>query len=444
MARAKAVRAQTEWNERLRASGVDPKTGRTIGSWSRDGKGRRWLKRSSKKRPCPPGMVPIRRRSERIRQKEVMPQFTFRGTPSEIGAAHGARLKRRIRGTWTWYASFFAAAGGDETTLKQMGNTFKETIRRFDSKYCEEIDAIASGAEMEAWKLYCLNARTEVALKLLAERDSRDDEPSECTSVFYPRHGVLAQNWDWDETLENLAVVSKIVRPDGHTLLTMHEPGILAKVGLSSAGVGCCLNALHCPSGPLSGVPVHVLLRSALDASSFEDARARIEKHATRGTAAHVLLANHEGKYAMIEMAGRRYDFVRSKTGCPAALHTNHYLACGLSRHSVCGFPRDADVSASSTRSRFVRGSELIESTRGEIASSTREKCVALAKRLLGDREGSLPICREMIETNKSGGLGSVLGRTGTVCSIVMDLVSRRMHITRGSPLRHPYVIIPL
>ena len=66
---------------------------------------------------------------------------------------------------------------------------------------------------------------------------------------------------------------------------------------------------------------------------------------------------------------------------------------------------------------------------------------VPAMKALLRDDTGKFPICREMIpSSSKSGGLASALGRIGTVCSVVMDLKTLTMHITKGSPIRNAYV----
>jgi isopenicillin-N N-acyltransferase-like protein len=70
------------------------------------------------------------------------------------------------------------------------------------------------------------------------------DGPNECTSLFCPTNGILAQNWDWDKTLESLMFVQKITRPDRHQLIQLTEPGILGKIGMNSAGLGVCLNIL--------------------------------------------------------------------------------------------------------------------------------------------------------------------------------------------------------
>ena len=90
----------------------------------------------------------------------------------------------------------------------------------------------------------CLNARTEIMLSNAKPNLMSSDGPNECTSLFCPTKGILAQNWDWDKTLESLMFVQKITRSDRHHLIQLTEPGILGKIGMNSAGLGVCLNIL--------------------------------------------------------------------------------------------------------------------------------------------------------------------------------------------------------
>ena len=56
--------------------------------------------------------------------------------------------------------------------------------------------------------------------------------------------GLLAQNWDWHPDLRASTVVW-IVEHDDRWFATLTEAGILAKIGLNSAGLGVCLNILR-------------------------------------------------------------------------------------------------------------------------------------------------------------------------------------------------------
>eukprot|EP00938_MAST-03A_sp_MAST-3A-sp1_P003817 g3817.t1 len=342
--------------------------------------------------------------------------------------------------------------------LRSFGTRFANVIREFDktcdSTYSDEIEGIAEGCGLEPYAIYCLNARTEISLQLLQRCSEMPSEstsafspktgilqrcsemPSECTSAYSSKTAILAQNWDWDEDCEKLAVISEI-RTKEHAILTMHEPGMLAKTGMNSNGIGVCLNALHIPKdwkkGDLNGVPVHVLLRAILDCKSYDDVRTLLLKRAKIGTSAHILLGCKDGRHDMIEFAGSLVDFIRASKHT-MALHTNHYLRCeSLANDSRCGFPVDAPADSSSSRARFLRGKKLIEKLKDEAD-------VPAMKALLRDDTGKFPICREMIQSSsKSGGLASALGRIGTVCSVVMDLKTLTMHITKGSPIRNAY-----
>ena len=369
---------------------------------------------------------------------EKLPMIRIDGDDARsIGLCHGKKLRDRVRRTWKWYKTLFESIGANTKLLKKQAAHFQNVIREFDERYADEIEGIAEGCGLEPYAIYCLNARTEISLQLL---QSSSDVPSECTSAFSPKTCVLAQNWDWDETLENLAVISEIhTKSKRHAILTMHEPGMLAKTGFNSKGIGVCLNALHIPkdwkNGDLNGVPVHVLLRAILDRTSYDDVRTLLLKRAKIGTSAHVLLGCKDGRYDMIEFAGNVVDFIRA-TKNEMVLHTNHYLGCkSLAYHSRCGFPGDVSADSSSTTARFCRGKKLIGEKMKHVAN------VHAMKSLLRDDVGKFPICREMIKsTSKSGGLASALGRIGTVCCVVMDLKSLTMHVTRGSPIRNPYV----
>ena len=53
---------------------------------------------------------------------------------------------------------------------------------------------------------------------------------------------------------------------------------------------------------------------------------------------------------------------------------------------------------------------------------------------VLTDQQAEWPIRRPFTESHPHLGIE----RAGTVCSLVMDLRNREMHITRGNPIDHP------
>ena len=416
----------------------------------------------------------------------LVPTIKLRGDAEARGHQHGSLLKERIGLTWAWYLELFTrlmktARGGEEEMdasvveerLKSLADTYKSATEAFDKEqvYCREIEGIAAGSGLDAWKIYCINSRTEIMYTLKREviksnssapeaaapataEEQNESEllPSECTSLYASEFSVLAQNWDWCEDLEPLIVLFDVVREDGHAFLSVNEPGMLAKIGVSSAGVGVLLNALDAGTyleeesrPPLDGVPIHVLLRCALDAPSYDVALERIEG-CHIGTSSHILIGAADGRSALCEFAGTKLDVDRSdaamdrESATQFRVHTNHFLGCGLEAHPTHGFP--AGAARNNTRARYERATQLVAELD---RMGTAEDAVANAKMILGDTLGitgdcEWPIC--LPYTHKSltgGGASAMVGKTGTVATVVMELSDGRMHVTRGNPRDHEY-----
>jgi isopenicillin-N N-acyltransferase-like protein len=289
-------------------------------------------------------------------------------------------MKERIQKAWDFYRTLFLGNTRTESDLEKMAEVFIQNIEEFDGNYKLEIEGIAEGSGVDVWKIVCLNARTEIMLSSPKTNRGSSDGPNECTSIFCPTEGILAQNWDWDKTLEPLMFVQKIIRPDGHQLIQLTEPGILGKIGMNSAGVGVCLNILAAglPGYHIGGVPVHILLRSVLDSISFDDALTRIGR-ASKGTMSHMFVASKCGGWKMCEIAGQKWEMIDS---C-IPLHTNHYLGCDALATMKTG--------SASSYHRFTRASDII----GGWENASPESSISRVKTLLLDgKDEKFPICR--------------------------------------------------
>lgn len=326
------------------------------------------------------------------------PLIELSGSPREIGLAHGKQLKERIKKTLAFYKTIFKKE--DKLILEQAAH-FQKIITKTFPQYAEEIEAIAQGAELDPLWIYALNARTEIL----------SFGTQECTVAYFKESAILGENWDWAETLESLAVLLKITRPDGHTILMMTEPGIIGKIGLNSAGLGVTLNLLECPA-KLDGVPIHVMLRAILDSPSLTEAQSVILR-APNGKASNVLIGDAHGNSLDVEFAGK--DLFMLNPPESIFVHTNHYLATP--------FPKKENLASS--HARYERATTLSKKLSG--------KTMAEMKQLLLDQENKeLPICRPYLPSKYTSSIG-------TICSIIMDLRKREMQITKGSPLKQKF-----
>ncbi len=330
---------------------------------------------------------------------EKFPIFNINGNAREKGLQQGKLLKERIERTIDFYRKVFRV---DENQILEEVRPFIKSIREFDREIANEIEGIAGGSGIDEKWIYALNCRTELL----------GNFTNECTAIYFPKSGILGQNWDWAKELENLAVFLKIKENDGTQILMMTEPGIIGKIGFNSHGLGVTLNLLKI-NQKLSGVPIHVILRSILKSRTIEEALAKIEM-SKQGKSSNIVIGTGEGRFVDIEFAGNR-TFTFDKTE-NIWIHTNHFL----------GEPINTDpIEFASSFSRYRRSNELIKTNEGRTVEDMKE--------ILLDRENNaFPICRKYVQDD-------YIDNVGTVTTLIMDLRKRKLHFTRGSPLENPF-----
>ncbi len=318
------------------------------------------------------------------------------GSPLERGIQHGSALAREIKECIMFYCRVFHMT---EEELAQNGAMFKGTISAWNTAYATEIEGIATGAEVDPRLIYAINARSEI-------RSFSD----ECTAISFPHIPLGAQTWDWGIGQEELFQVVRITYDDGHKILQMIEPGMLGKIGISSSGVAVCLNALI-PYKRMEGLPIHILLRSALDARTHKEAKAVLAT--PHNTAGNILATFSNNTFLNAEHFGEEV-FVRG--GDNAFIHTNHYLGREITRKEL---PRH--------HSSYAR----YQTMEGFIQNA--QQTIILAKKLLADKSNEIhPISRPPQQHLE-------FGEYGTVCNIILDISENALHITPGRPQEHAY-----
>jgi isopenicillin-N N-acyltransferase-like protein len=262
----------------------------------------------------------------------------------------------------------------------------------------EEIDAIARGAGVDPHELRAVNARTEI----LGGAD-------ECSVVA--GGPLLAQNWDWHPDLSASTLVWIVETPD-QWFATVTEAGMLAKIGLNSAGLGICLNILRCSedTGVVTGTPIHVLLRQVLEQCEIVEEAVELLTGARVDASSAVTVAT-PGDVAHVELSSGGANVLRGKTGA----HTNHFL-----EPPPRGF--DAMVEDSPTtvqRLETVRRVPLLDALRSHD----------------GHPQG---VCRH-VDPDEPW-----VDQSVTVASVVMNLEKLRLHVADGPPCTHEHAELTL
>ncbi len=335
----------------------------------------------------------------------MFPQLTLSGDAAARGLEHGQTLAAQIQATVELYLRLFDRPQADIVALAEH---YSRVIREYNPDNATEIEAIAEGASLAPWQIYALNARTEIL----------NGAAPECTALYFARSGILGQNWDWLSALEPLMVLATLVRPDGHWIVTLTEPGMLAKIGINSCGLGVCLNILHQPHGN-TGVPVHVVLRAVLDSTSIEQAKQEVLRSGN-DKASHILLADAHGECAGMELTTEAVHTLSPRNGVLA--HTNHYLTAGVA---------DPDPE-STTRDRLSRAEAL--------GAAADEQSVEDMRRILLDTaDGERSINSRYRNRDDFSGM-----QAGTVATLIMDLPGRVIHVAQGNDPQRAFTRLEL
>lgn len=318
-----------------------------------------------------------------------MKQLTLKGSPSERGLAHGVQLKREIHQALAYYQSRFLS---DADQLREHVQTLMQKVEAFRPEYIEEMDAIAQGAELDPFWIYCLNARSELM-----------SSPKECSTLAFPEQAIMGQNWDWAQALTGLLAVADVQLENGHRFLSMIEPGMLGKLGMNSAGLGVCLNILPANS-KLTGLPVHILLRALLEYRSLSEAEAIIRQHGG-GQASHILVGSADHGCLGVELSDQPHFLPVNDI----YLHTNHYLVKGQARSPETG---------PCSETRYSRMQNLLE--------KNNEKSVRNMMQILDNTEEPHAILRK-------DDFSSLIGSCSTLVSLVMNLKQKTLWLREGA-----------
>jgi isopenicillin-N N-acyltransferase-like protein len=287
------------------------------------------------------------------------------------GVLHGQGARAQVAHSVSTYARMFAGCGIGWAQACHRAQAYAEVIAALSPRWLAEMRGIAEGSGQPLNAILALNCRTEIlppglyaetpdaalvraalaantamgladwgsggAAEALSAATQQAYDEGECTTlcvappVSADGHAWLAQNWDWLGRQRAALVLLKTPGPEGHTITTLTEAGMLAKIGLHEAGFGLGLNILRSvDDGARPGVPVHVLLRHLLDCSSLAQARAELDRAARLGFGAgsNIACVDASGDIACFELAPKgwaEWPAVRGRVS-----HSNHYLSPAL------------------------------------------------------------------------------------------------------------------
>ena len=346
------------------------------------------------------------------------PLIEISGQPFERGRQYGEQTADLIQFNLTGYRRLFQHnAGLDWADALAQARRYLNPIEGYAPHLLEEMRGIATGATVSLNEILALNCRTEIlSLGAIPPRD-------ECTAIFVAPeatgdgHALLAQNWDWANIMRGGMVLLRIEQPGLPTVLTLTEAGMVGKIGFNSAGVGMVTNFLR-HDHRRAGVPFHVILREALNASRLGLAVAAVYT-GPRADSGNYLLAHAGGEALDLEATPSDVGFLHPQDGL--LVHTNHFLTPRLQAGDV------GIVASDHTLLRYGRAVRLLRAQAGQITVET-------LKSILRDHfNHPKSICRHPDPGQ------SEMEHSATLASVIVDLTAAEMYVTAGEPCESEY-----
>lgn len=351
------------------------------------------------------------------------PVFELSGTPYEIGYQHGKETRGRVmRSLNTYQAMFEDFSGITWGSAKERAKEFLEPVGRYDPDLIEEMQGVADGAGLDFLDILTLNSRSELILQ-------GTEGPDGCTSAAIAKErakdacALLGQNWEWKTCQRAACVILRIRQKNKPDIFMITEAGIIGKIGMNSAGIAVCLNAMSADKKP-AGLPLHIALRGILNSTLLGEAvcAAGREKLAC---CAFFMVGSKSGEVIGIEVGPDDFDVLYPKN-CVIA-HTNHFVSPRLA-----GFKDTLKLKFPDTYARGGRADKLLSAVEGSVGAED-------LKRVFTDHAGYPDsLCRHD-DLRDPEGL-----RFGEVFSVIFHLGTGEIEIAAGEPCRNPYKIYSL
>jgi len=369
-------------------------------------------------------------------RKRVFPVLDVGEQAEERGIKHGRMFAQEIRDNVESYLRRFEASGFNRDVALKEGDAWDVAVLRQAPEYAAEMHGVAEGANLPCGVVALLNARYEIAFMLYG-RDARAvdaspaTEPEGCTTfgllpdVTADQHTMLGQNWDWLASIRGRCLVLRIHRSSKPSLVCLTEAGIVGgKMGLNEAGIGLVQNGLASDRDGCNPYekPFHVRCREVLDGESLHDAMLPVIQ-TRRSCSANFIVGCASGEIVDLETSPNTVTSINPVNGILS--HANHFID---TRHGTSQIERIGP----STLFRAARLERNLRRNSGQIG-------LAEIRQAFSDHS-SYPnsICRHPDQRQCDA------RRTMTLASVVLDLDTREMWLSEGTPCDGTYTSVSL
>ncbi|TLN28573.1 hypothetical protein FDZ74_00350 [bacterium] len=350
---------------------------------------------------------------ETIHNSEPAPLVVASGSHLEIGRQIGEAVRPAVQRS---IASARALLQSTEHTLhltwegaQIQADKYSPFILERYPQYYAEISGMAQGADVSLEDLLVLNSMEAVTTDAL--------HLTKCTSVAVNeectanQHVLIGHNEDWLPEDEPDLYVVHVSPDDEPPFIAMTYGGLMPNIGFNAYGIAQCCDSVYARDSRI-GIPRVIVSRAVLGVHTPGEA-IRYMLAPQRAAGYNHLLAYESGELYNIEVSARRFAVLYAENG--RITHTNHYLDPQMQAIE------DEPDELIETRVRYARASRLLR--------LNNQHDVASIQTILRDHVNYPDsICNHSVQFIRP------MDREKTICSLIIDLTAREMHLAWGTP----------
>lgn len=351
-----------------------------------------------------------------------LPFYQFSGSHYEIGKQFGEACKdlihKHLQSVFDHLQNNYGAsiAKAKETALK-----YRPYVQKYVPFLDEEIQGIASGADLSLEEAYILQVRAELNYEF--------EHMNECTSfvvhqdITKDRKTYIGENVDLPEFYSEVGVIIEIVPDDGIPCLMYTFAGQVSYTGINAKGLGVFGNYIACDGWQL-GLPRYMYTRLALTTASVDEAYHRLNE-VKRSSAQNLIFLDRHGEFVNLEILPSTIGKILPEKSY--FVHTNHFLCDRLKEED-----RQHGSRLENSHTRLNKMTKLIEQHAGKIDVETLQE-------MLSNRE-TLPHCINQMPKDQEEILESNVTEIVTVASIIADPKNGDFWIAAGPSEEYNFV----
>ena len=278
----------------------------------------------------------------------------------KYGSYHAALIRRLLNSHYDFYSAYLSTSRDE--ALK-WASKYVPPTREYSEEVAKELEGMAEGSGLKLEEIMLIAAFNEVFYPKLARA---------CTS-FAVRDGATSDGLSYvgqnnDEGIDpwlngDCTTLTRFNHKDAPNALIYSDAGAPAMMGINSAGLSVCLNALGFDE-PKLGVPMLCVVRELFNQKNIDEAVGAIER-ANRAFALNIVMGSPEG-IANVETNPFKVETTRADD---VLYHANHYLWCPVEGFSQA---KSAEYLKNSAF-RCERMKALIETNKGKLDLSLLE-----------------------------------------------------------------------